>query len=319
MFHGGTNFGFMAGSNGGAKGFTVDTTSYDYDAPLDESGRPTVKYSQFRDLIAKYTPEPLPQPDEVPAPVAVPPARLALKKSFFFAQPRIVRADEPRSFEDLGLDYGLIDYETTAPAAGRQTLKVGRLMDYAIVVVDGKRVGTLDRRLGQKSIDLDVPAAGVKIDLLVEGLSRVNFGPALPDERKGLEGPITLGDGTLRGWRHAIYPFDPVIKADAPGSHLPGDPAYYAGTLQVSKVGDTFLDLRHWNKGFVWVNGHNLGRFWNVGPQGTLYLPGPPLLVVDLGKSVDLSGVRELPRQEGVNGRIKGYRIYLSDTPFKGM
>ena len=273
MFHGGTNFGFMAGANGGSNSFEADVTSYDYDAALDESGRPTPKYAAFRDLLAKYSKEPLPQPDEVPAGIAVPPAHLTLSRPLESPSDLGTPGDAPRSFEDLDQSYGLVAYRTSAPEAGKQTLAVGRLMDYATVFVDGKRVGAMDRRLNQRSIDLDIPAAGATIELLVEDISRVNFGGAMPDERKGLEGPVTLGGKPLAGWTFTQYPLAaPPAAGYTPGPK--GVPAFYGGTLKVAAPGDTFLDLRPWNKGFVWVNGHNLGRFWNVGPQGTLYLPG---------------------------------------------
>ena len=57
-------------------------------------------------------------------------------------------------------------------------------------------------------------------------------------------------------------------------SYTAGNPVIYQGTFKLSKVGDTFLDMSKWGKGIIFVNGHNLGRYWKVGPQQTLYLPG---------------------------------------------
>ena len=302
MFHGGTNFAFMAGSNGGASSYTVDTTSYDYDAALDESGRVTPKYAAFRALLARYTPTPLPLPEEVPAPVAVPPARLSQSVSLWNVPAAASPVEnEPNSFEDLNQAHGLIWYQSPAPVGGRQTLAVGRPMDYATVYVGRRRVGTLDRRLGQTSIEIEAKRGEV-VSLVTESLSRVNFGPALPNERKGLEGPVTLGGQPMRTWIMNQFPLESPPKLGYSNRLLDG-PAFYRGVLDVPTPGDTFLDLRGWNKGFVWVNGHNLGRFWRVGPQQTLYLPGVWLkrgrnevVVYDDGPKVENPTIQGLDR-----------------------
>ena len=279
MFHGGTNFAFMAGSNGNDSSYEVDTTSYDYDSALDESGRVTPKYLAFRDLMQKYAKEPLPPVPEMLRPIKVAGVQLTEAHPLASSLPSVVSA-EPKSFEDLEQAYGLIGYTAVSPLEGKHTLAVKRMMDYATVYVDDVRVGTIDRRKGQKAIELDV-RKGSRIVILVESLSRVNFGAALPDERKGLEGPVTLGGASLIGWTHIRYPLDAPPEGGVWSDPRAGNyrtprewPLFYRGDLNVPNPGDTFLDLANFNKGFVWVNGHNLGRFWNVGPQRTLYLPG---------------------------------------------
>lgn len=270
MFHGGTNFAFMQGSNGGANDFGVDVTSYDYDSPLDESGRVTPKYLAFREAIAKGTGEKLPPVPASAPTVAIPPIKLTQRTPALLNLPAPIRSDVPKSFEELGLDYGYVQYGFTAPAAGPQRLEIGRLMDYATVIVDGNVVGTLDRRMGQKGMDLQIPKAGSKVELLVEGLSRVNFGPLIPTERKGIEGPITLGGTAIKGFNQHVIPITPPKKWESgPGA----GPVYYRGFVDVTNVGDTFLDMRGFTKGFVWLNGRNLGRFWKIGPQQTLFVP----------------------------------------------
>jgi beta-galactosidase len=149
--------------------------------------------------------------------------------------------------------------------------------DYARVYVNDSLVGTLDRRLGQNRLTLRVPAGGATLDILVENMGRINFTKALRGERKGITHAVTLGGRELTRWTAFPLPFDslggiPFRSASPDGAR---GPALYRGTVTVEHPGDTFLDMRGWGKGTVWVNGHHLGRFWEIGPQQTLYVPAP--------------------------------------------
>jgi beta-galactosidase len=290
MFYGGTNFAFMQGSNGGANDFNVDTTSYDYDSPLDESGRPTAKYQAFREAIAKATGETLPAVPASKPTIALPRIEMRQSMPLLANLPKPVRSDRPLSFEELGQSYGLVLYRFAAPKTGVQRLEIERLMDYAIVYVDGVRMGVLERRRNQKGIDLLIEKPGARVDILVEALSRVNFGPAIPTERKGLDGAVTLGGSPIEKWEQFSLPLQapPAFKEGKASG-----PRFYRGSFEIGTPGDTFLDLSGWNKGFVWVNGRNLGRYWSIGPQQTLYLPGAwmrpgrnEVVVYDDGESV---------------------------------
>ncbi|MEQ1821525.1 MAG: beta-galactosidase [Fimbriimonadaceae bacterium] len=271
MFHGGTNWGFMQGSNGGGNDFNVDTTSYDYDSPLDESGKLTPKFKAFRDAILASGVQ---APEPVEDPVSRPIDRFLVNEvvSLFDNLPTPVHSERLQTFEDLDQAHGLILYRTTSPVSGTLPLQIDRLMDYALVRVDGVQVGVLDRRKQQKQIEITVKK-GSKIELLVEALSRVNFGGLIPTERKGIDGKVSLGGKELKAWDHILLPLDNP-RSFAFGRQPTIGPALYRGHFEVSEPADTFLDLRGWNKGFVWVNGVNLGRFWKIGPQQTLYLPG---------------------------------------------
>lgn len=271
MFHGGTNFGYMQGANGGSNDFGVDTTSYDYDSPLSESGQITPKYWAFRAAIQKYVKPEFEKPKPAIPSVAVGPITLKESVPMLANLPRPVESAGPMSFEELGQPYGSVLYEFSATQAGKLTFSVERPGDYATFIVDGKEVGTIDRRLNQKTIELNIPKVGAPVRVLVESLSRINFGHMLPNERKGLEGAVTLGGELIYGWKQYPLSMVPPKQWKAPSAV---GPRYYRGKFDVPKVGDTHLDMRAWGKGFVWVNGHNLGRFWSIGPQQTLYLPG---------------------------------------------
>jgi beta-galactosidase len=289
MFHGGTNFGFTNGANFGGS-YQPDITSYDYDAPLDESGRPTPKYFQIREAIRKHLPPGETLPDVPPSPpvVAVPRFDLNEAGSLFGALPQPIRAENVKSMEEIGQDYGFILYRTTlqGPLMGKLTLQ--NVRDYAVVLLDGKRIGLLDRRRKEKSLPISLPAGRATLDILVENCGRINYGPLLTDNRKGITEAVRIGDRTLMGWEIYPLPFKNITGLKLDGGQTEA-PTFRRGHFRLEQVGDTFLDMRGWVKGVVWINGHNLGRYWGIGPQQTLYVPGPWLkrgvnevLVLDL-------------------------------------
>jgi len=278
MFHGGTTFGFMNGANMGSgpnAQYEPQTTSYDYDAALDEAGRPTPKYFLLRDVIQRHTgiaPPPLPKPLPL---AAVPAFPLSQTASLWDNLPAGKESENPQSMEAFNQAYGYILYrkQLTGPVSG--TLQISELRDYAAVYLDRKPIGTLDRRLHQDSLSLEIPTGNHTLDILVENTGRINFGPHLQDGRAGIVGPITLADQALTGW--TTYP----LPMDSPAaiSHWKGGtsigPAFHRGAFTLTAVTDTYLDTSKLGKGFVWVNGHNLGRTWNIGPQLSLFVPAP--------------------------------------------
>lgn len=274
MFHGGTNFGFMQGSNGGSNDFGVDVTSYDYDSALNESGRITPKYTAFRNVIAEQTGEKLPPVPSMPEPIAIAKTTLTQSIPLRSMGAPMVASTHVSTFEAMDQAYGLVHYRTNTRKFGRLELAVEKLGDYATVFVDGVRQGTMDRRKQQKTLTIDVPSNGATIDILVESLSRVNFGGLIPTERKGLDGKVTLGGEELTNWNQYLFPLNTPPSNLKPVTTALQEPTWYFGSLDVAAPGDTFLDMRNFTKGFVWVNGRNLGRFWRIGPQQTLYVPG---------------------------------------------
>ncbi len=289
MFHGGTSFGFMNGANID-RTYKPQTSSYDYDAALDESGRPQSKYFTFRDAIGRHFPDlSLPEvPTTAPA-IAVPRFDLAQSAPLWSTLGRPTHSETPKAMEDLGQSYGYILYRThvTGPIAG--DLVLTELHDYAVVFVNGLRVATLDRRLNQDRAAIDVPSGAATLDVLVENTGRVNFKKDLRLERKGITQSVALAGRTLTGWDIYTLPMTDgaLVKTT---TDVAAGPAFYRGEFTLAQTSDTFLDLRGWEKGTVWVNGRQLGRFWQIGPQQTLYVPGPwlrrgvnEIVVFDLG------------------------------------
>ena len=181
--------------------------------------------------------------------------------------------------EALGQDYGYILYRTQLTGPLRGNLNIEDLRDYAAVYVDKKLTGTIDRRLQQTSTLISVPNGTFSMDILVENTGRINFGPHLTDGRSGIVGSVSIGDRKLTNWQMYSLPMkssDDINhwKKAASASEVPG-PAFHRGTFNLDKVADTYLDTSALTKGFVWVNGHNLGRTWNIGPQKSLFLPAP--------------------------------------------
>jgi beta-galactosidase len=308
VIHGGTNFGFSAGANSGGKGYEPDVTSYDYDAPINEQGRATPKYQALRDLIASYrrADDPIPAvPAPIPA-VEVAEFPMTLHASLWNHLPRATLSVQPRPFEMYGQNQGLVLYRTTLVGRKSGKLVITDLHDYATVLVDGKLVGTLDRRLGEKSIDLprtDNPMP--VLDLLVEGMGHINFAQEMID-RKGITDRVTLSGMTLMNWEVFLLPLsDPwvsALKSDTTADARPG--TFFRGTFTLTTPADTFIDMTGYKKGVVWVNGHNLGRYWDIGPQTRLYCPAPWLragenvvMVFDLHK-IEPSPLRGSPSLE---------------------
>ena len=204
MFHGGTNFAFMQGSNGGGNDYNVDTTSYDYDSALDESGRITPKYAAFRKAIEEGTNEKFPSVPSMPKTGKFGSVTLKQQGSILGNLPTPVKSQHPLTFEDLDQSYGIVMYETTLTSGGTKALSIPKYGDYIIVYLNDKRIGILDRRKQQKEIALP-HKAGDKLRLVIESLSRVNFGGLLPTERKGIDGDVYLRDSfntppPLLGW-----------------------------------------------------------------------------------------------------------------------
>jgi beta-galactosidase len=274
MFHGGTSFGWMNGANSDGKNYEPDVTSYDYAAPLDESGRPTPKYFAFRDLIAKTTGTTPPPVPTQPPPMKVPPFNLAEGVSLWNVLPAPVHSEQILSMEDLDQAYGYILYRKhlDGPAAG--ALALDELHDYAQVYLDGKLIGALDRRLSQNRLRVEVPPAGARLDILVENTGRINFNVSMRGERKGITKQVTLSGKPVLGWD--IYPLPLAEPAKLPFARTPCEgPCFYRASFPVDTPADTFLDTSAFTKGEVWLNGRALGRVWRIGPQKTLYVPGP--------------------------------------------
>ncbi|HEY4379103.1 MAG TPA: beta-galactosidase family protein [Acidobacteriaceae bacterium] len=281
MFHGGTDFGWMNGANSSdsKKEYEPDVTSYDYDSALDESGRPTAKYFAFRDVIAKdtgVTPPPVP---EVAAPIHIAPIRLPEAASLWENLPKAIENSSPLMMEDIGQSYGYMLYRNQTLVAGAEPVLAMDPRDYAQVYVDHKLAGTLDRRLGQSSLTIQRPkaphtAAVMHFDILVENMGRINYSKQLRQERKGIGQFISINGEPMPNWRMVPLPMNSQPSVHFTKAACSG-PCYYRGSFEVEKPGDTFLDTSELGKGQVWVNGHALGRFWKVGPQKTLYVPGP--------------------------------------------
>ena len=275
MIYGGTSFGFMAGANYGGH-FQPQPTSYDYDSPIDEMGRPTEKYFALRQVLAQHLApgETLPDVPATTPVIEIPKIELNESASIFDNLGAPVRSEQPLSFEDLDQGYGYVLYRTRIPGPADAVLKIHQLRDYAVVCMDGKRVAVLDRRLKQNSIPLRITGASARLDILVENCGRINYGGQLPYNRKGITKSVTLGGRQLTGWEMYKLPFDEVPSLRFNSTPTAAAPAVHRGAFELSHLGDTFLDMRGWGKGIVFVNGHNLGRYWYIGPQQTLYCPG---------------------------------------------
>ncbi|UKS25267.1 beta-galactosidase [Paenibacillus sp. HWE-109] len=285
MFHGGTNFGFYNGANYHDK-YEATITSYDYDSPLSECGDVTEKYRAIRTVIANYLGKDIEDFPAMPEPIAKKSyGHIALTEKVDLlhhlaelSEP--VKRTYPEPMEKLGQDYGFIVYSTqvSGPRTG-EMLRLQEVHDRALVFLDGVYQGVVER-WDERPLPLDIPAGGAKLDILVENMGRVNYGPKLKDH-KGITEGVRMNNQFLFDW--TIYPLPLDNPASIPfgrqAVEVEGQarPTFYRGEFTVEEAGDTFVRLDAWSKGVVWINGFNLGRYWEQGPQKTLYLPAPLL------------------------------------------
>ncbi|MBC9725365.1 beta-galactosidase [Streptomyces sp. TRM68367] len=281
MFHGGTNFGFTNGANH-KHAYEPTVTSYDYDAALTECGDPGPKYHAFREVIARHAPvpdEPAPEPGPKLPPATVRLDQRAPLLPYAGAATDPVRGDDPLTMDRLGHRTGYALYRTTVAASGDGLLHfAGGAGDRAQVFLDGAPVGVLERERHDETLPVRLPRPGATLEVLVENMGGVNYGPRI-GAPKGLLGPVSFDGTVLRGWECRPLPLDdlaavPFAPADEATTAVP---AFHRGTFEVDVPADTFLALPGWTKGQAWVNGFHLGRYWNRGPQRTLYVPSPVL------------------------------------------
>jgi len=280
MFHGGTNFGFWNGANHHLT-YEPTVTSYDYDTLLSEWGEPTDKFYAAREAIGRYVELPELSLPEPLARSSYGTVRLTERTDLFASLDKLsapVRRTCPEPMEAVGQGSGFILYSTRVSGPRRDNeLVLQQVRDRALVFVDGRYAGVVERWAPEADpIRFDIPAEGARLDILVENMGRVNYGPLLKDH-KGITEGVRLGNQFLYDWEIRPLPLDDLSGLVFNGEQGQG-PAFYRGTFAVEgQPADTFVALDGWTKGVVYVNGFNLGRYWSRGPQRRLYVPGPLL------------------------------------------
>ncbi|KAK4719154.1 hypothetical protein R3W88_017492 [Solanum pinnatisectum] len=333
MAHGGTNFGFYSGANTGADetDYKPDLTSYDYDAPIKESGDiDNPKYQALRRVIAKYTAAPLPSVPSNTEKKAYGPIKLQKTKSLFNIVDTtyfdgVTESENPLAMESLGQMFGFMLYVSDYKAkANGGLLFIPKVHDRAQVFIscpsdnyeeNPKYVGTV-ARWSNTSIRLPHTqcTSDNRIYILVENMGRINYGQYIFD-KKGILSPVYLDGEPLQKWKMLPIPFhnlnedrNSVIseaytdlrksvqkKLKNKRNYHP-EPAFYSGHLTVDEVKDTFLSFHGWSKGVAFINGFNLGRFWpSFGPQCNLYVPAP---ILQEGKNLLVILELEAPNAE---------------------
>lgn len=278
MFHGGTTRGFMNGANykKDISPYEPQISSYDYDAPLDEAGNATAKFFKFREVIKKHLPatQTLPAVPVNKNTISIPSIQFTKTCSVFDVLPQPKLNSSPLSFETLNQAYGFVLYRTVIDGNKAGVIKIKDLRDYGIIFINGKRIGVLDRRLNEDSMAVDLPKGKVVLDILVENMGRINFGEYLLKNKKGITESVMLNNKELIDWKMYSLPFDNINSVAIKNKKVvDAIPVLKKGNFEIKTTGDTYLDMSNWGKGIVWVNGHNLGKYWSIGPQQTIYLP----------------------------------------------
>ncbi len=309
MFCGGTNFGFQ---NGGLVGrFGADTldapnrfipfaTSYDVDAPISEYGFPTKKYFECKKVLQEFkkangiaddsSDKVLEDYDIKTQEIK----NVKLEKSADLLDNlenlsvKTKQSGVPLTFENLDQAYGFMVYSTKVPYSddSLRELNIRGLHDRALVFGNGEYLGCVMRDRTSEPIRFKVPKDGLQLDILVESMGRVNYGTAMLNEYKGILDFVRIEiveeDGSLYPWNYTIksgwtnysLPLKDLSKLDFEKTAKENRPAFFSGEFDATPGVDTFVNPDGWEKGVIWVNGFNLGRYWKIGPQGTLYVPG---------------------------------------------
>lgn len=284
MFHGGTNFGFMNGANyHDEQRCTV--TSYDYDALLTEAGDLTEKYHLVKDILKKYEHKIKKHKNH---------KYFSLKESkkmnygdVEFTEygtfkenldliSKHYTSPYPLTMEELDQDYGFILYKTTIKGK-LEALKLNlqEVRDRALIYLNGEYQGVIDRN-NKQEILLSADGPESTLEILVENMARINYGPLLKDP-KGITEGVRIGNQFLFNWDIYTIPLKDIENIKYGNGNKEEYPTFYRGSFEVKEVGDTYLDFEGWEKGVVFINGFNLGRYWKAGPQKRLYLPAPLL------------------------------------------
>lgn len=279
MIHGGTNFGFTSGANYDKDhDIQPDMTSYDYDAPITEAGWATPKYNALRTIFQQINKEKLPEVPKAPKIITFKNIQFSKTAALFdlIKKQSPVKADQPRTFEDLGMGHGYVLYRRKFEKNEKGKLEIKGLRDYANIYVNGVWKGELNRYYKKYDLDIDIRSGDV-LDILVENMGRINYGAQIVHNLKGIISPVTISEKEIvQNWEMFSLPFDkmPEITANSKSIALK-TPVIKEAHFHLNETGDTFLDMRNFGKGIVFVNGRNIGRYWSkVGPQLTLYVPG---------------------------------------------
>ena len=281
MFEGGTNFGFMSGRNSGSK--TADVTSYDYDAPLTEDGQITEKYNRFKEVISKYRSfEQIPLTTEIRRKEY---GELICRgrASLFSVLEKLslpIKSPYPLSMEEAGQSYGYILYRLKADDDETvSSIWLENASDRVLGYRSGARIFSAEGdELYGKIEPKELPAGGV-FDFLCENIGRENFGTNLESQHKGIAGGVKLNDRRCFGFEIFPLPLDEKQIAAIDFEEVLSDtsaPAFYKFEFTEEDAPcDTFLDFSGFGRGCAFINGFNLGRFWEIGPQRRLYIPAP--------------------------------------------
>ena len=293
MFCGGTNFGFTSGSldHTGIVKFSPLLTSYDYDAPVSEEGTPRAKYFALRDVLDEYLGKPA-RPHLAPDWRAQTISGVKLTESAPLFQntgvlaEKTVKANRTISMEDLDQNFGFIRYTTFLRYGDprKYHLKIEGLADRATCYLDGRYIGTYMRDEPSEDIVFTIPEGGAELSILVENTGRIDYGYNIYD-RKGILGCVRFDieqpDGSFlfnlancMGFTIETLPLEKLDGIAYGTEFEEHNPNFLRGSFTAEPGVDSFLDMGGWEKGVVWVNGFNLGRYWSVGPQRTLYVPG---------------------------------------------
>jgi beta-galactosidase len=307
--------------------------SYDYNAPINEAGQPTDKFYAVRDLLKNYLNpgETIPEPPANYPVITIPQITFKESAPLFENLPKAIPSETIKPMEAFNQGWGRILYRTKLPESTTAfKLKLTDLHDWANIYINGKFIGNLDRRKDENTIEIPPVKNGDVLDILVDANGRVNYGKTIID-RKGITEKVEMfassNSTILTNWEVYNFPVDYDFQKNMKfKKEKANGPSWYRASFELKSTGDTYIDMSTWGKGMVWVNGYNIGRYWKIGPQQTLFMPGcwlkkgkNEIIILDLEtpKETQISGVTipvldKIVVDESLLHRKKGETLDLS-------
>jgi len=201
------------------------------------------------------------------------------KASLDQAYQKAVEAEDLLPMNDLNMEFGYVLYQTEITTkAESEDLELENVRDYAVVYVDGKLLGRLTDN--HKKIDVKTPAGKYLLQIYVENIGRITYGPEITDNSKGLFGAVTLAGNKILNWKMIPlmikqYPVKDLVFEDRKETALPG---FYKGNFKIDELKKTYLDITGWGMGEVWVNQKYIGSYWEEEKQQSILIPSEDLV-----------------------------------------
>lgn len=179
---------------------------------------------------------------------------------------------------DFGMESGYVLYQTKINTVNDNTeLEFENVRDYAVVYLDGKFQGTLNN--SKRKIILESIIGEHELQLYVENIGRITYGPEILDNSKGLFGEVTVDGEDLLNWK--MIPLNvrdcSLNDLNFNTDNMGETPCFHKGIFELNEPQNVYLDISGWGMGEVWINNKYMGTFWDQEKQQSIQIPSADL------------------------------------------